>query len=96
MLKVARDPERFIDGGQIVRVLIKSGANAVNVARRRKELGCAWKQAFPPKQLQQPPGALPDKTIAHRGHHDRAGVDQDLRARRAGEVLFADRSQFTS
>ena len=37
VLEAARDRERFIDGGQIVPVLIERGANGVDVAKRRKE-----------------------------------------------------------
>ena len=55
------------------------------------ELERARKQAFAPKQLQQPPGVRLDEALAHRGHHDRAGVDQELGALRAGEVLFSER-----
>ena len=91
VLEAARDRERFCDGGQIVPVLIERGANSVEVAKRSKKLKRARKQAFAPKQLQQPSGARPEDTLAHRWHHDRAGVDQQLCARRAGEVLFADR-----
>ena len=91
MLEAARAHERFIDGRQIVPVLIESGANGVEIAERRKEFERARKQAFTLKQLQQPPGARLEKALAHRWHHDRAGVDQQLCARRAGEVLFSDR-----
>ena len=53
MLEAAGADERFIDGRQIVAVLIKSGANSVEVTKRRKELERAGKQAFTLKQLQQ-------------------------------------------
>ena len=43
--------ERFIDGREIVPVLIERGANGVEVAERRKELQRARKQAFALKQL---------------------------------------------
>ena len=36
----------FIDGGQIVPVLGQSGANRVEITKRRKELERARKQAF--------------------------------------------------
>ena len=86
MLEAAGAHERFIDGRQIVPVLIERGANGVEIAKRRKELERARKQAFPLKQLQQPPGAGLEEALAHRWRHDRAGVDQQLCARRAGEV----------
>ena len=57
MLEAAGAHERFIDGRRIVPVLIKSGANSVEIAERRKELERARKQAFALKQLQQPSGA---------------------------------------
>ena len=88
VLEAAGAHERFIDGRQIVPVLIKSGANRVEITKRRKELERARKQAFTLKQLQQPPGARLDEALAHRWHHDRAGVDQQLCARRASERLF--------
>ncbi len=91
VLEAARDRERFRDGGEIVPVLIERGANGVDVAKRRKELERAGKQAFTSKQLQQPPRARSEEALAHRWLHDRTGVDQQLCARRAGEVLFADR-----
>ena len=78
MLEAAGAHERFVDGRQIVPVLIEGGANGVEVAKRRKELERARKQAFALKQLQQPPGARLEEALAHRRHHDRAGVDQQL------------------
>ena len=88
MLEAAGADERFIDGLQIVPVLIESGANAVEIAERRKELQRARQQALTLKQLEQPPGAGSEKALADRRHHDRAGVDQQLCARPAGEPLF--------
>ena len=93
VLEAAGADERFIDGRQIVPVLVKSGANSVEITKRRKELERARKQAFTLKQLQQPPGAGLEEALAHRWRHDRAGVDQQLRARRAGEPLFSSGSQ---
>ena len=71
--------------------LIKSGANSVEIAKRRNKLERARKQAFAPKQLQQSPGAGLDETLTHRWRHDRAGVDEQLGARRAGKGLFPGR-----
>ncbi len=96
MLEAAGAHERFIDGRQIVPVLIKSGANGVEITKRRKELERARKQALPPKQLQQPPGAGLEEAVAHRWRHDRAGVDQQLCARRAREPLFSLRVEAAS
>ncbi len=70
---------------------MSGGADGVDVAKRRKKRERARKQAFPQKQLQQPLGAGPEEAVAHRGHHDRAGVDQQLGALGAGKVLFAER-----
>ena len=84
MLEAAGAHERFIDGRQIVPVLIESGANSVEVTERRKELECARKQAFPLKQLQQPSGTGLEEALTHRRRHDRAGVDQQLGARGRG------------
>ena len=55
--------ERFIDGLQIVPVLIESGANGVEIAERRKELQRARQQAFTLKQLEQPPGAGSEEAV---------------------------------
>ncbi|RPI54586.1 MAG: hypothetical protein EHM55_10440 [Acidobacteria bacterium] len=76
MLEVASADERFIDGLQIVPVLIERGANAVEIAERRKELQRARQQALTLKQLEQPPGAGSERALADRRHHDCAGVDQ--------------------
>ena len=51
MLEAAGAHERFIDGREIVPVLIESGANGVEIAERRKELQRARQQAFALKQL---------------------------------------------
>ncbi len=88
VLEAAGAHERVVDGRQIVPVLIKRGANRVEITKRRQELQRARQQAFALKQLQQPPGAGLDEAAQHRWHHDRAGVDQQLCARRAGEGLF--------
>ena len=80
-----------VTSGEIVSVLMERRADGVDVAERHEEFERARKQAFPLKQLQQPPGVRLEKPLAHRWHHDRARVDQQLCARRAGEVLFADR-----
>ena len=90
MLEAAGANERFVDGRQIVLLLIKSGANRVEIAKRRQEFERARKQALTLKQLQQPPRAGLDEALAHRRRHDRPGVDQELCARRAGEVLFPE------
>ena len=55
-----------VDGREIVPVLIESGANSVEIAKRRKELERARQQAFTLKQLQQPPGAGLEEALAHR------------------------------
>ena len=65
-----------------VRTASRSPSAARNFERARK-------QAFTPKQLQQPPGARLEEALAHRWHHDRTGVDQQLCARRAGEPPFS-------
>ena len=70
-------------------LLIKRGANRVEITKRRKELQRARQQAFALKQLQQPLGAGLEEALAHRWHHDRAGIDQQLCARPAGEPLFS-------
>ena len=88
MLEAARTHDRFIDGRQVVAVLIKSGANSVEVTQRRKEFERARKQAFALKQLQQASGAGLEDPLAHRWHHDRAGINQQLRTRPARENLF--------
>src|SRR5439155_11640379 len=54
VLETAGDRERLSDGGQIVPVLVKRGANGVDVAKRRKEFQRARKQAFTSKQIEQP------------------------------------------
>src|SRR4029450_6218244 len=54
VLETACDCKRFVDGGQLVSVLVERRADDVDVAKRRKELERARKQAFPPKELQQP------------------------------------------
>ncbi len=91
MLETAGDREGFVDDAEIVALLVEGGADAIDVAERRKKRERARQQAFSLKQLQQPPGARPEKALAYRGHHHGAGVDQQLRAVGAGEVLFADR-----
>ena len=89
MLEATGAHERFSDDRQIAPVRIESGANSVEVAKRRKQFQRVRKQAFPLKQLQQPSGAGLEKTVAHRWCHDRAGVDQQRRGRRAGEPPFS-------
>jgi hypothetical protein len=91
VFEAAGNRERVGDGGQIVPFLTERTADGVDVAERGKELERSRKQAFTLKQLQQPPGARSEKAVAHRWHHDRAGVDQELCARRAGEALFSER-----
>ena len=78
MLEAGRDRERVGDGGEIVPVLIERDANGADVAERRMEPERAGKQAFPSKQLQQPPRARSEEALAHRWPHDRTGVDQQL------------------
>src|SRR5215469_2806242 len=51
----------------------------------------ARKQAFTPKQLEKPPGAGLDESLAYRWNHHRAGVDQQLCARHTGEDLLSVR-----
>ena len=41
------------------------------------------------KQLQQSPGAGLEEALARRCRHDRAGIDQQLCGRRAGEPPFS-------
>jgi len=91
VLEAARDGERFGDGGQIVSVRVECLAEGVDVAKRRKELERARKQALALKQLEQPSGARSEKAVVHPWHSDRAGVDQHLCARRASEVLLGER-----
>src|SRR5262245_66570040 len=89
MLEAVGAYERFIDDCQNVSVLVKSGANSVEVTKRRKELERARKQALALKQLQQPPGPGLDEALAHQWRDDRAGVNQQFGARRAGDDLFS-------
>src|SRR5262247_576954 len=91
MLEAVGAYERFIDDCQNVPVLGKSGANSVEVTKRRKELERARNQALVLKQLQQPPGPGLDDALAHQWRDDRASVDQQFGARRAGEDLFSVR-----
>ena len=65
MIEAAGAHERFIDGREIVPVLIKSGANSVEIAERRKELQRARQQALALKQLEQPPGAGVEEAVQH-------------------------------
>ena len=74
--RVAGGLETLVDGPRIALVLNESGANALEIAERRKELQRARQQAFTPKQLEQPPGAGSEKALADRRDHDCAGVDQ--------------------
>ncbi len=89
MCEAAGADERFIDGRQIVPVLIQRGANRVEITERRLELERARKQAFMLKQLQQSLGAGLEEALARRWRHDSAGVDQQLCGRRASEPLFS-------
>jgi hypothetical protein len=88
VLEAAGPHERVIDGRQVVSALTERVTNRVEVAKRRKVLERAREQAFPLKQLQEPPRAGVENSFEHRHRHDCAGVDQQLRARRAGEGLF--------
>jgi hypothetical protein len=88
VLEAAGAQERVIDRREIVAVLIESGADSVEVTECRKELQRARKQAFALKQLQQPLGARFEDALTHRWRDDRAGVDQQLCGRRAGEPPF--------
>ncbi|HEY1307941.1 MAG TPA: hypothetical protein VGF24_30520 [Vicinamibacterales bacterium] len=89
MREAASADERFIYGIEIVPALIRSGANAVEIAERGKKLQRAWQQALALKQLEQPAGAGSEKAVAHRWRHERAGVDQQLCGRTAGEPPFS-------
>jgi hypothetical protein len=91
VLETAGADARFIDGRQIGHVFVKRGANSLEITKRRKEFERAGKQAFAPKQLQQPLGAGLEEALARRWHHDRAGVDQQLCALGASEDLFSVR-----
>ena len=64
VIEAAGAQERVIDGREIVPVLIKSGANSVEVTERRKELERARQQAFALKQMQQPSGAGLEEALA--------------------------------
>ena len=81
--------ERIIDRSRLVGVFAKSRTDRVEIAKRRKELEGAGQQAVALKQLQQPLGAGLEEALAHRWHDDRAGVDQQLSARPAGEPPFS-------
>ena len=89
MIEEAGAHKRFVDGRRIVPLFVKRGANSVDIAKRRKEPERARKQALALKQLQQPSGTRLDDSLAHRWHHDCAGVDQQLGARGAGEPPFS-------
>ena len=65
----------------------KSRTDRVEIAKRGKELERAGQQASALKQLQQPLGAGLEEALAYRWHDDRAGIDQQLGARPAGEPL---------
>ena len=91
MLEAAGAHECFVDGREIVAVLIESGANGVEITERGEELQRARQQALTLKQLQQPSGSGFEDALTYRRRHDRAGVDQQLCGRRAREPLFSVR-----
>src|SRR5262245_64592538 len=95
-MKTAGSQERFVDRGEIVRVRARGycRANGVEIAKGGEESKRARQQAFAVKQIQQPDGARSNESVDDGGSHDRPGVEQHLRARRACEPalpLFAER-----
>src|SRR5262245_30442106 len=83
--------ERFVHRGKIVGIRIKTGANAINVAERGKELERSGKKASAVEEIEQPPGAGKDEAIAYRRRDDCAGIDQKLGTCRARELLLPGR-----
>ena len=83
VLEATRADECFVDGLQIVPVLIESGADTVEIAERRKELQRARQQAFTLKQLEQPPGTGSEglcRPMASRPRRRRSALPRTPRA----------------
>src|SRR5215831_17427537 len=90
MLEMACIQERFVHGGKIVGTRIKTGANAIDVAERGKELERWREKASAVEEIDQLLSAGLDETIAYRGINDCAGIEQELSTCPAREVLLAD------
>ena len=54
MLEMAGIHERFVHRGKIVAIRIKTGANAIDVAERGKELERSGKKASAVEEIDQP------------------------------------------
>src|SRR5215472_769501 len=90
---MARIHERFVHRGKIVGTrgaLIETGANAIDVAERGKELERSREKASAVEEIDQPLSAGLDQAIAYRRHNDCAGIEQELGTCQAREVPLAD------
>src|SRR5262245_4549724 len=88
---MARIHERFVHRGKIVGVRIKTCANAIDVAERGKELERSWEEASAVEEIDQPHCAGTDEPIAYPWRDDGTGIEQELGASPAREVLLAER-----
>jgi hypothetical protein len=91
MLEMTCKHERFVHGGEIVRIRIKARANAIDVAKSGKKFERSGKQASAMKEIDQPLCAGTDEAIAHRRGNDCPGIKQEFGACPAREVLLAER-----
>src|SRR5215813_14357512 len=87
---MARIHERFVHQGEIVGICIQTGANAIDVTERGKELQRSGKKPSSLEEIDQTPGARLDETIAYRRRDNCAGIKQKLGTCLAREVLLAE------
>jgi hypothetical protein len=88
---MAGTQERLVHRSKIVAIRIKTGANAIDVAKRGKEPERLGKKASAVEEIEQSLGAGSDEAIAYRRRDDCACVDQELGTCRAREDLLPGR-----
>src|SRR6266700_3569896 len=83
--------ERPVHHCKIVAIRIKTGANAIDVAKRGKEPERLGKKASAVEEIEQSLCAGSDEAIAYRRRDDCACIDQELCTCRAREYLLPGR-----
>ena len=81
----------MVHRSKIVAIRIKTGANAIDVAKHGKEPERLRKKASAMEEIEQSLCAGSDEAIAYRRRDDCAGIDQDLGACRPREYLLPGR-----
>jgi hypothetical protein len=91
VLETAGSDEPEVHRGRILAFGIQTHADAIDVAKRRKELERSGKKAPTVEEIDQPHCAGIDEAIADRRRDDCARIEQEFGTFQAGEVLRADR-----